>query len=61
MNELKMKHESKESDITSLNKDYHREVKETNLVKKKLRTAKKDIYNLNKDMRMTQRDLNNYM
>ena len=61
MNELKMKHESKEVDINSLNKDYKREVKETNIVKKKIRTAKRDIYNINKDMRMTQRDLNNYM
>ena len=61
MNELKMKHESKEVDIDSLNKDYKREIRETNVVKKKLRTAKKDIYNINKDIRMTQRDLNNYM
>jgi len=61
MHELKMKQDTNKSHIDQLNKDYKRESKETNIVKKDIRYAKKDAYNLTKNIRKTKRDLGKYM
>jgi hypothetical protein len=61
MNELKMKQDTNKSHIDKLKKDYQRERKETNIVKKDLRGAKRDAYNLTKNIRKTKSSLGKYL
>lgn len=60
LHELKMKKNTSKTHIDQLNKDYKRERKETNIVRKDIRTANRDMYNLKKNFRRTESELNRY-
>ena len=60
LNKLKMKKNTSETHIDQLNKDYQREGQETNIVKKDMRSANRDMYNLKKNLRKTESELNRY-
>ena len=60
LHELKMKKNTSKTHIDQLNKDYKRERKETNIVRKDMRTANRDMYNLKKNLRKTESELTRY-
>ena len=60
LHDTKMKQQTNKTHIDQLNKDYTRERKETNIVKKDLRDARRDNYTLSRDLKRTESQLNRY-
>lgn len=60
IHDIKLKQQTNKAHIDKLKKDYTRERKETNIVKKDLRSANKDAYSLTRDLKKTESTLNRY-
>ena len=60
IHDIKLKQQTNKAHIDKLKKDYTRERKETNIVKKDLRAANKDAYSLTRDLKKTESTLNRY-